>query len=154
MESEDPLETVSGTFGLTGAADTVLVIRRGRGRADAELHVTGRDVEENALALRFERRSCTWLVVGDAEEYRRTRERQEVLDILLKSKEPMRPKELAAILGKNENAISKTLYRLKEEGLVSQPGYGKYIATCQSGQSSHSDHNSQTCPGSEDTNSD
>jgi DNA-binding transcriptional ArsR family regulator len=155
MQSEDKLDLVSGTTGLTGAADTILILQRGgRGRADAFLSITGRDVEESELALEFRKNTCSWFILGEADEYRRTRERQEVLDILLNNEQPMRPKELAAILEKNENAISKTLYRLKEEGLVTQPGYGKYIATCQSGQSSHNDHNSQTCPGSKGTNSD
>jgi RecA-family ATPase len=36
-EAEDPLELVSGTFGLTGGADGVLVLKRGRGQADAIL---------------------------------------------------------------------------------------------------------------------
>src|SRR5262249_34588789 len=32
LGSEDPLEEVSGTLGLTGAADTTLVLRRDRGK--------------------------------------------------------------------------------------------------------------------------
>ena len=33
MGSDDPLETVSGTYGLTGAVDTVMVLKRDRGQA-------------------------------------------------------------------------------------------------------------------------
>src|SRR5262249_43451065 len=51
LGSEDPLEEVSGTLGLTGAADTTLVLRRDRGKHDATLFVTGRDVEEREVAL-------------------------------------------------------------------------------------------------------
>ena len=44
--SDDFLATVSGTNGLAGAADAVLVLERPRAQADGVLHVTGRDVEE------------------------------------------------------------------------------------------------------------
>lgn len=54
MAAEDPLDTVSGTTGLTGAVDTVLVLTRdGNGTT---LHGRGRDIEEvedAAIKTRF-----------------------------------------------------------------------------------------------------
>lgn len=47
MKSEDFLEEASGSFGLTGATDAVLVLRRKRGENVAELHATGRDIPES-----------------------------------------------------------------------------------------------------------
>ena len=44
MRGDDPLDLVSGTMGLTGAADNILVLMRSRGSADATLHVTGRPI--------------------------------------------------------------------------------------------------------------
>ncbi len=52
-EAADFVETVQGTFGTAAAADTIIVVKRSRGQADATLHVTGRDVSEQELALRF-----------------------------------------------------------------------------------------------------
>ncbi len=52
--SDDWVETVSGSHGVTGSVDTVLVLRRMRGQGDAELLVTGRDVAEAELALRWD----------------------------------------------------------------------------------------------------
>ena len=49
--SEDFLDSVSGTQGIAGAADAVLVLARSRGNAEAVLKVTGRDVEEAEYAL-------------------------------------------------------------------------------------------------------
>lgn len=46
MESDDFVETVSGTQGLAGSADTVIVLKRERHEDDGILNVTGRDVEE------------------------------------------------------------------------------------------------------------
>ena len=54
LGAADPLDEISGSTGLSGGADGVLVLKRDRGRADAYLHVTGREIEEEAeLALRW-----------------------------------------------------------------------------------------------------
>jgi RecA-family ATPase len=50
-DASDVLDSVSGTLGLTGAADATLVLKRQRGQADAELFATSRDLEERELAL-------------------------------------------------------------------------------------------------------
>src|SRR5262249_32864124 len=58
MEAEDPLDTVSGTLGLVGCADTILVLARtGQG---ATLYVRGRDVEEKEHAVSFSKDNCKW----------------------------------------------------------------------------------------------
>jgi len=43
-EADDPLETISGTLGLAGCADTALVLARSTG--GATLYARGRDIEE------------------------------------------------------------------------------------------------------------
>jgi RecA-family ATPase len=48
MAAADPLDEISGSTGLTGGVDGVLVLKRDRGKADAVLHVDGRDIEEPA----------------------------------------------------------------------------------------------------------
>ena len=45
QKATDWLETLSGTTGITGAADSVLAMFRERGRSDATLKGTGRDVD-------------------------------------------------------------------------------------------------------------
>src|SRR3712207_7465679 len=45
---------------LAGAADTILVLTRERGRADATLYVRGRDVPEADHALGFDPVTCRW----------------------------------------------------------------------------------------------
>ena len=79
-ESSDFVETVQGTFGTAGAADTIMVVKRARGEADATLYVTGRDVVERELALRFTPEAGTWELLGDAAEYRLGETRKEILE--------------------------------------------------------------------------
>jgi hypothetical protein len=49
----DFVEQVTGTSGLTGAADTVVVLDRARGQDDGVLRVTGRDAPEATYGLRM-----------------------------------------------------------------------------------------------------
>jgi RecA-family ATPase len=49
-ESEDFVDAVSGTQGIAGAADFVIVLKRKRHRNEALLAVTGRDIPENEYA--------------------------------------------------------------------------------------------------------
>jgi hypothetical protein len=79
-EAADFVETVTGTFGTAVAADTIVVVKRARGQADATLHITGRDVEERELALRFAPEVGTWALLGDAGEYALGETRKELLD--------------------------------------------------------------------------
>jgi hypothetical protein len=48
--------------------DNAFVLRRERGRAEAVLHLTGRDLHEQALALGFDAAVGMWTIVGDARE--------------------------------------------------------------------------------------
>src|ERR1700730_7776698 len=50
-EADDVFDTVSGSLGLTGASDTILIMKRQAGAVT--LHVRGRDIEEAELALQF-----------------------------------------------------------------------------------------------------
>jgi len=123
-EADDPLEMVSGTFGLTGGADAVLVLQRCRGQADSVLSVTGRDIEERDLALKFD--AGAWTILGDAEEYTRSKERQSVLDLLRQVGEPMTPKAISELLGKNYNTTKWLLIEMLRSGQITATGQGTY----------------------------
>src|SRR5207253_2410981 len=43
-QCEDPFDQVSGTIAVTASADATLLLQRQRGKDDAQLFVTGRDV--------------------------------------------------------------------------------------------------------------
>jgi hypothetical protein len=51
--AEDFVDAVSGTHGLAGAADTIIVLSRDRQETAGLLKVTGRDVAEGEYAVRF-----------------------------------------------------------------------------------------------------
>ncbi|HOB44144.1 MAG TPA: AAA family ATPase [Bacillota bacterium] len=124
--SDDPLEEVSGTTGLTGAADTVWTLKRDRGRADAVLFSTGRDIDESETALKFDKSLGLWVLLGDAEEYRMTEERHEVVRLLRQAGEPMRSGEIAEALGKSSGATRVLLSRAVDDGEIKRMGRGLY----------------------------
>jgi RecA-family ATPase len=54
-EAEDFIDSINGTQGIAGAADTIIVVRRKRGESEAQLHMTSRDSgDEGAYAANFE----------------------------------------------------------------------------------------------------
>lgn len=62
--SDDFVDSVSGTHGLAGAADTVMVLCRDRQETSGLLKVTGRDVPEGEYAVTFTDGS-SWALDGE-----------------------------------------------------------------------------------------
>ena len=127
MAASDPVDEVSGSTGLSGGADGIMVLKRDRGKADAYLHVTGREVEEEAeLALRWDAKLASWTLAGDAEEYRLSQERRSLLEALGAAGGGMAPREIAEALGKSVGSVKVLLGEMVKAGQVSNPSYGKY----------------------------
>jgi len=123
--ADDPLATVSGSFGLTGAADGVLVLSRQRNNRSATLSVVGRDVEEAELALEFKPDLFIWEVIGESKSVKQRDEKKEILEILKESNEPMQPVEIAALIGKpNNNTFRSRILRMKQGGEIKLFGKG------------------------------
>lgn len=68
--STDIFEGINGSQGLMGSADAVLMLTKGDGRfaEEATLSVTGRDVDMNQYAARFNKANCRWELLGTIEE--------------------------------------------------------------------------------------
>jgi len=126
-ESEDRMDDVSGTFGITGSADTTMVLARKSGQADAILHVTGRDVESAEYALQFDSPTLSWQLLGRAEEVKSTEKMQAVFNAIRDHGQPMSPKEIFTATGYRIDYIYKTVPKLVEDGSVKKVGRGMYV---------------------------
>jgi RecA-family ATPase len=125
MEADDPLDTVSGTLGLAGCADTVLVLNRtGQGTT---LYVRGRDIEEAEHALSFDKHSCRWTILGDAADVRRSTERGAILAVLEEATEPMGPSDIAVAAGMPVNNAKQLLHKMAAASEVEKAGRGQYV---------------------------
>ena len=71
-DDADPFNRIAGSNGIFGAADAALVLTRDK-REDAQtvLDLTGRDVEDKRLVLRFDKAACRWQSLGTPAEAER-----------------------------------------------------------------------------------
>ena len=113
MEADDPFDTVSGTLGLTGAADTILVLKRQSGAVT--LHARGRDIEESETALQFDRSTCRWTILGEAADVHMSHQRAAVLAALAGAgADGLAVSEIMAATGNsNRNAMDILLFKMK-----------------------------------------
>ncbi len=115
-ESPDFVETVQGTFGTAAAADTIVVVKRSRGEADATLFLTGRDVVEQELALRFAAETGAWELLGDAAEYGLSKTRKMILDTLY-AHGSLTPKQVSELAPEISHELAKkTMQRMFTDG--------------------------------------
>lgn len=117
-EAEDVLAMISGSYGLTGAADGALILGRKRNSRTATLSVIGRDVEEQELALEFNPDFFMWSALGKSTDVGQRNERKDILDLLTDSDEPLSPNDLAGLLDRSANAVRVLLWKMKQAGQV------------------------------------
>ncbi|HXZ22799.1 MAG TPA: AAA family ATPase [Pseudolabrys sp.] len=131
MDADDPFDTVSGTLGLTGAADTVLIIRRHAG--SVLLHVRGRDVEEIETPLQFNKAICRWTILGaEAAEAVISAERTQIIEALTAfqpayEKDGMSVNEIMAATERTDrNSVDQLLFKMVRAGEIQRLRRGVY----------------------------
>ena len=122
--SDDFLASVSGTYGVTGSVDTIVVIRRKRLEAFGSILVTGRDVPDAEIPVRFDGllwsaapRSVTEASFERIEVYR-----------VIEEQGPIFPAAIAAIVGLERTSVQHMVSRLVAHGDVARSTKG-YVAS-------------------------
>jgi hypothetical protein len=128
------VDSLLGTTGITAACDCIMTLERAGDSPDAVLRVTGREVEQQTLALRFNQDEADfgWRFSGSAEsgEHVRTErkmspQREEILK-LLATEGPMEPWQVAEKLGKNASTVRRLLQEMLLAGLLEKDEQGRY----------------------------
>lgn len=127
--STDFVTDIVGSVGGVGSAAVLWSLKRSRGKSDATLFASGWEILDHELPLEFDQSTGWRLCVGSAEEAKQTRERQEILDLLVRQDEPMSPRDIAAALDKNANTVRWLLFQLKKSDLVYNSSSGLYTYT-------------------------
>ena len=124
-DADDAFDTVSGTLGLTGAADTILIIKRRPN--GAVLYARGRDIEESETAMQFDKATCRWSILGAASELLRSNERARFISVLKAAGQPLSIREIMADAEMlNRNAADILLSKMTRDGEIVRVGRGRY----------------------------
>jgi hypothetical protein len=124
-ESEDAVEEISGTLGLTGCADAFLVLKRTA--AGTSLIGRGRDSEDVDLAVQFSDATCRWTILGQTSEVHRSDQRTHVLAALDGVVDGMSPSDLSTELGISSASARQILHRMAKAREIRRGKYGRYL---------------------------
>jgi hypothetical protein len=124
MAADDLMETVSGSYGLTGAVDTVIVMANKGG--GAVLDVRGRDVESAELAIAFSKDTCRWTILGAAAEIHLSEQRKTIVAALVEHGGPMKVTELMAATGIKRNPLELLLGKMVKAQSIKRTSAGRY----------------------------
>ena len=134
--SDDFIDSISGTHGLAGAADTIIIVARARGRAEGTLRVTGRDVIEADYAVAF--RDGAWSLDGGALGEARANVRRraetgklgersaEIIEFARQHPDGVRNAQVRDKFGKDADTY---LLRLHERGRLTRLKRGLYVVS-------------------------
>jgi AAA domain/Transcriptional regulator, AbiEi antitoxin len=134
--SDDFIDSISGTHGLAGAADTIITLSRGRGKGDGVLRVTGRDVIEADYAVTFH--GGVWALDGDTlhdarnnvmrrvDEAALSGRSAEIIEFVRQQPDGATTKQVTDKFGKD---AAQYLKRHAEAGRLSKPKRGLYVVT-------------------------
>ncbi|MCR4526501.1 helicase RepA family protein [Kocuria rhizophila] len=135
-EASDFLDSVSGTQGLAGAADSILVLRRDRHADGATLHVTSRDAVEGEYAVNLADGSWTLEGASLLEAARAVEQRRAtagvgdpMADLVSKVHqypEGAKAADLATLLGWEVSKVRTYLGRACEAGRIEKLQRGLY----------------------------
>jgi hypothetical protein len=123
LESEDPLDTISGTTALAGAADSVLVLRRDAG--GVTLYGRGRDIDDIEEAMQFDPMTGHWTILGNAGDVRKSDSRRSIIDAL-RTEGEMTVSDLAAATRMERNPLDQLLWKMVRNSEVKKTKRGHY----------------------------
>ena len=108
----------------------VLVLRRPRYSPEGDLFITGRDVEERQLRIKWDKHTCVWTRMPEGENNVLSSEQQQVLAIVEAAAQSGQSVSIIDVAQhmphKNYDAVAQLLNRMKIGGLIEKAGYGRY----------------------------
>ncbi len=123
----DPFDRVSGTGGISGAADGTLILAPDEA-GTIGLYGRGRDFMEFDKAIQLQPETCTWTVDADAPVRDRNMgdTANTILRTLRDTDEPMSPTLISAATDIDRVTVSQKLAALEKKGTVRKVGRGQW----------------------------
>jgi len=115
MDSDDPFDTVSGTLGLTGSADNVLILDR-----------TSNGTILYFAGVTWKKTTGRWSILGEASEVRKSDQRKAIIEALRDGE--LSVTQLVAVTHMKRNNLEVLLHKMVKDGEVLRgPGkQGRY----------------------------
>lgn len=123
--NDDFVASVSGTYGVTGSADTIVVVRRKRLELFGQIYVTGRDVEDAEIPVKFE--DQLWSLAPESLAAA-SLERLEVYRVIEQSGGPVFASAIAEKTGQTRQSVQNIVGKLVGEGAVVRTKGGYVLA--------------------------
>ena len=123
-DAEDPFDAVSGSTGLTGAADATLILTRRDVDGGVILYGRGRDLEEFERGLEFDAVTCRWRDLGDPVEAFAGDTRAAIFAAIRDDKQT--PSDIAAHAELDHETVKKALQRMARSGDLNRRARGIY----------------------------
>jgi hypothetical protein len=125
LNNGDELDKVSGSTGLTGAVENVMILDRARGESHATLSIRPREDQEEDFDLKFDGQIQTW-IVGREHYEPKSSMRQNIYDFLCEVEQSTLG-NIAEAVGKSTDSVSKRLTEMKQNGApIKKPQRGVY----------------------------
>ena len=132
LGADDLIDTLSGTLGLGGAVDSVLILgkeqrkgRQGRESDNKFLWGRGRDLEEFSVSVKQNEKG-RWDVLGLTREAQPTEERADIISVLASVEGNMSISEIAQACNSDYDNVKNLLSKLHAEGHVERVRRGIY----------------------------
>lgn len=123
----DVFNEISGSTGLTGAADAILIAKKARNTAEAILHITGRDVREDSHGLSWDQQTCSWLLLDEPVQVLQQSTTRRRISEYLTGFPGDTPLEISKALGLAHDTVKQTLRRMVADDQIDTDGQGKYF---------------------------
>ena len=124
IETADVTRNILGSTAKAGVADAILGLYRKRGSLDAQLIITGRDIEYLAIHITFDSDTGRWLTSEELPKGKLTEYQEEIIEVL--SEKPLRLSEVAKAVGTDNGNTRQRLISLIKRGLVVKTLNGYY----------------------------
>lgn len=116
--AQDVIDNVMGATAKAAVADTVIGLYRTRSEKTADLKASGRDIDDVELPIAFDIAHCGWQLIRGIPNIRKGSVQDEIVAVLQGGDGATTAPELAAILGKQTNNMTRDLRDLEEKGIV------------------------------------
>lgn len=127
VDDSDVFNEVSGSTGITGAADAILIAKRARNTAEAVLHVTGRDVTEQKYRLSWHTETCSWTLLDEPAAIATMGSTRRTILKHLTEHPGDSPQQIATRTGLNLNTVKSNVRRMVEDDQLDSDGEGRYF---------------------------